>query len=360
MDLEDIRKRINTIDFEILKLLNRRMEFALRTRKFKKDVADPKRENEVIDYIRRHSQGLIEPEFCKDLFLQIIAESKRLQSENRRLIGFQGEHGSFSEVAAREFDPNLVYISCGKFSEIFEGVESGLLHSGIVPVESTLGGAVSDVNEYLVETELKVSGEVVIPIHYCLVTLPQTRREDIRVVYSHRLALSHCQLFLDRHELEGRPYYDTAASAKMLLQERPKASAAIVSEFAAEYYNLKIVERRTEDHQNNRTRFVVLTREENAPPAGDKCSIIFVTRHKVGALLEVLNEFAGAGINLTRIESMPNRSDPGNYFFFLDFHGSNRDPSVREVLSRVEAKALDFRFLGCYARARGGNGDNIG
>lgn len=353
MELDDIRKRINTIDFEILKLLNSRMEFALRTKKFKKSITDLKRENEVIEYIRKHSQGLIEPDFCKELFIQIIEESKRLQSENRRLIGFEGEHGSFSEVAARQFDPNLVYISCSKFREIFEGVETDLLHEGIVPVESTLGGAVTDVNEYLVDTELKITGEVVIPIHYCLVTLPETRLNDIRVVFSHRLALSHCQDFIEKNGFEGRPFYDTAASAKMLLQERPKASAAIVSEFAAGYYNLKILDREIEDHPNNMTRFVVLSKEEK--DGGDKCSIIFVTRHKVGALLGVLNEFGNAGINLTRIESMPNRHDPGNYYFFLDFHGSKEDPVLQGVLSRVKEKAIDYRFLGCYPRANGNN-----
>jgi prephenate dehydratase/chorismate mutase/prephenate dehydratase len=358
MDLDEIRKRINTIDFEILKLLNSRMEFAMRTKKFKKDITDLKREHEVIDYIRKHSQGLIEPEFCKQLFLQIIDESKRIQSENRKLIGFQGEHGSFSEVAARLFDPNLIYISCSKFSEIFEGVETGLLHTGIVPVESTLGGAVTDVNEYLVATDLRIVGEVVLPIHYCLVVLPETRLRDVRVIYSHRLALSHCQQYLKENNLEGRPYHDTAAAAKMLLQERPKASAAIVSEFAADYYNLKILDRNIEDHHDNITRYVILASQMYGEP-GDKCSVIFVTQHKVGALLSVLSEFADAGINLTRIESMPNRHDPGNYFFFLDFHGSQNDPQVQEVLTKVQSKTLTYRFLGCYPRARGDNENQI-
>ncbi|RPJ60525.1 MAG: bifunctional chorismate mutase/prephenate dehydratase, partial [Acidobacteria bacterium] len=101
MDLSDIRKKIDMIDFEILKLLNSRMEYGLRTKKFKRSVTDGKRESEVIDYIQKHSQGLIEPEFCKRLFLQIISETKRLQEESVKLIGFHGEHGAFAEVAAR-------------------------------------------------------------------------------------------------------------------------------------------------------------------------------------------------------------------------------------------------------------------
>ena len=131
MDLADIRKRINMIDFEILKLLNSRMEFALRTKRFKTSVTDTARENEVIDYIRKHSQGLIQPEFCKNLFANVIAESKRLQLEGLKLMGFQGEHGAFAEVAARQFDPAVICISCSEPREVFESVDIGLFHFGI-------------------------------------------------------------------------------------------------------------------------------------------------------------------------------------------------------------------------------------
>ena len=352
MTLEEIRRRINTIDFEILKLLNSRMEFALRTKKFKSSVTDTKRENEVIQYIQKHSRGLIGPEFCKLLFGEIIGESKRLQKEEVTLMGFQGEHGAFAEVAARRFNPDLVYISCADIREIIQGVEGGLLHLGIVPVESTIGGTVNDVNEYLVETDLKVVGELRMPIRYSLLTLPETDPEELRVVYSHRQVLSQCQSFLGKRKLEGRPYYDMAAAAKMLIQQRPEATGAISSEFSAEYYHLKLIARGVEDKPGNFTRFLVLARADDAK-TGNKCSIVFVTAHTAGALFKVVEEFADAGINLTRIESMPNRQDPGNYFFFLDFDGSDTDPHIIDVLERVRRKTILYRFLGCYQAANG-------
>ncbi len=182
LDLSDIRKRINMIDFEILKLLNSRMEYALRTKCFKASVEDLAREHEVIEYIRKHSQGLIQPEFCKNLFTDVISESKRLQCEDLKLIGFQGEHGAFGEVAARQFNRHLICISCAEFREVFEAVENGLLHYGVIPIERTLGGAVPDVNEFLTETILKIVGEVKLPIRYCLMTLPETDPREIRVV----------------------------------------------------------------------------------------------------------------------------------------------------------------------------------
>jgi prephenate dehydratase/chorismate mutase/prephenate dehydratase len=351
MHLDEIRRRINTIDFEILKLLNSRMEYAIRTKALKPRVADESREDEVIRYIERHSRGLIEPEFCRNLFANIIAESKRLQVEDCRLIGFQGEHGSFSEVAARKFDPELIYISCDEHRDTFEAVESGVLDLGIVPVEHTLGGAVTEVNDALINTDLVIVGEVKLPVSYCFMVLPDTDPAEVRVAFSHRQAISQCQGYLREKNLESRPFYDSAAAARMLVKERPEGSGAIASSFAAEFFNLEIVDSGIEDRHENISRFLILSKDGGAG-TGDKCSIIFVGEHRAGALYRVLKEFADAEINLTRIESLPSRDIPGNYVFFLDFQGSNKDPKVTRVLSRVEEMSLVFKFLGCYPTAK--------
>lgn len=348
MHLEDIRKRINTIDFEILKLLNSRMEYAIRTKTLKPRVADETREHEVIGYIERHSRGLIEPEFCRRLFANIIEESKRLQVEECRLIGFEGEHGSFSEVAARLFDPELIFISCAEHREVFEAVESGVLDLGIVPVEHTLSGAVTEVNDALINTDLVIVGEIRLPVNYCFMILPETDPQEVRVVYSHRQALSQCQAYLREKRLDARPFYDSAAAARMLVKERPEASGVIASSFAAEFFNLEIVESGIEDHHDNISRFLVLSKEA-VEEAGNKCSIIFVGEHRAGALFRVLKEFADSEINLTRIESLPSRNIPGNYVFFLDFQGSIEDPKVKAVLKRVEKMSRVYKFLGCYS-----------
>jgi prephenate dehydratase/chorismate mutase len=352
MDLKDIRKKIDTIDFEILKLLNSRMEYSLRTKKFKSGVTDQKRESEVIEYIRKHSQGLIEPEFCKGLFAQVIAESKRLQQEDMKLIGFQGEHGAFGEVAAGLFDSGLICISCDEFREVFDAVDSGLLHYGVVPVENTLGEAVPDVNEFLVHRDIRISGEITLPVRYCLLALPEADRRKIKVVHSSRQALSQCQSYLSTHSLEGRPYYDAAAAARMLLRERPEGSAAIASRFAAEFYNLCVLDDSIEDNHGNFTRFLIISKTDGGP-AGDKCSIVFATEHKAGALFRVLQTFADDGINLTRIESVLNRDNPGNYLFLVDFNGSLQEEPVRHALERVSQMTPFYRFLGCYPGAKG-------
>jgi len=349
MTLDEIRKKINTIDFELLKLLNTRMEYALRTTTLKKGITDSKREDQVLDYIQAHSQGLIQPEFCRNLFLQIIGESKRLQAGHLRLIGFQGEHGSFSEVAAMTHDSGLFCISCNSVGEIFRGVENEFFDFGIVPVESSLGGTVMEVNECLADPSLKLQivGEIRYPISYSLMTIPDIDPEEIRVVYSSSTALSHCSSYIRSNRLEARPFHGAAASAKMLQKDRPEASAAIASRFCVDYYNLQLIEEGIEDNPGNMTRFLVISRKVKRD-SGNKCSIVFMTEHRAGALVEILGDFAEAGMNLTRIESMPKRNDPGNYQFFLDFVGSADDPDVRDILERVERKTATFKLLGCY------------
>ncbi len=352
MTLDEIRRKINTIDFELLKLLNTRMEYALRTTTLKKGITDSKREDQVLDYIQTHSQGLIQPEFCRSLFLQIIRESKRLQGDHLRLIGFQGEHGSFSEVAAMSYNPELFCISCNSVGEIFRGVENEFFDYGIVPVESSLGGTVMEVNEFLADPVLKMQivGEIRFPISYSLLALPDIDPEEIRVVYSSSTTLSHCSEYIRANRLEARPFYGTAASAKMLQKDRPEASSAIASRFCSDYYNLKIVKEEIEDNPGNMTRFLVISRKVKLS-SGNKCSVVFMTEHRAGALVEILGDFAEAGMNLTRIESMPKRNDPGNYQFFLDFVGSSDDPAVKDILHKVERKTATFKLLGCYQSA---------
>ncbi len=351
MELEELRKRIDWIDSEILKLLNSRMEFALRTRKMKSGVDDSEREKAVLEMARRHAKGLIRPEFSEKVFSEIIAESKSLQKAGRKLVGFQGEHGAYSEVAVRGSDKEWVPIPCLEFLDVFEGVSKGQFDYGVVPVENSLEGAVTAVNDLLVETELKVVGEIKVPVHHCLLALPETDYRDIKVVYSHPQALAQCRGFIARNKLEPRPYYDTAGAAQMLSNERPKAAAAIASRLCADIYDLEVLKENIEDHESNNTRFLVLAREP-VKEGGDKCSIIFSTAHKAGALYGILKLFSEAGINLTRIESRPIRKDPGKFAFLLDFEGSDSDGKVAGTLAKVQEEAVMYKFLGCYRRAR--------
>ena len=312
MKLKEIRNQIDKIDRELLVLLQERMGLALRSKKFKETVADPAREQDMLARIERMNLDLVERSFSRQLLKTIIEESRRLQEEERPLVAFQGEHGAYGEVAARELVPGGAYIPCMEFVDVFRGVEEGYLDLGVVPVENSLEGAVTQVNDLLTSTNLKVIGEAKVPVSHCLLATEETDYREIRLVYSHPQALAQCRGFLLRNKLEPRPFYDTAGAAKMIARENPKAAAAIASALSAELYDLEIIKDGIEDGPANTTRFLLLSREPYTA-GGDKTSIIFATAHEAGQLFKVLSLFAEAHINLTRIASMPLRSDPGNY-----------------------------------------------
>jgi prephenate dehydratase/chorismate mutase/prephenate dehydratase len=345
MSLKEVRKNIDLLDSKILKLLNDRMELVLMAKKFKSQIEDREREKEVFEGIRKNSTGLINADFIEKIYTEIIKEGKSLQQKDHQLIAFQGEHGAFGEVASREWSGDLVPVPCSQFAEVFEGAKSGLYDYGIVPVENTLGGAVDQVNRLLINTDLNLVGAVELPVHLCLLALPGTDYREIRTVYSHPQALAQCRHFLTRHKLEPVQYYDTAGAAKMLAENKPKGSAAIASKLSAKLYNLEIIKEDIEDLERNMTRFLVLSREQNREE-GDKCSVIFSTEHKAGTLFGVLEVFAKANINLTRIESIP--SELGNYAFFLDFVGSDRDDQVVKALEKIKQITTSFKLMGCY------------
>lgn len=345
MKLNEVRQNIDLIDSKILKLLNDRMEQGLLAKRFKEQIEDSAREQEVLEQVNNNPNALIESEFSESIYKLIFAFSKKLQARELCLTGFQGEHGAYSEEAVRHYNREYVTIPCTTFNEVFEGVNSGLYDFGIVPVENTLGGNVGPVNELLINTDLRIIGAIDMPVHHSLLIAPGTDYREIREVYSHSQALSQCRCFLSRNNLTPIPYYDTAGAAKMLAETKPRGAACIASKLAAELYNLEVIKERVEDLGSNRTRFLLLAKS-NQECESSKCSIVFTTEHKAGALFGVLRLFAEAGINLTRIESIPN--EPGDYSYFIDFDGSNKEQVVLDTLDKVEKQTTGLKILGFY------------
>ncbi|MHB8095159.1 MAG: bifunctional chorismate mutase/prephenate dehydratase [Candidatus Aminicenantales bacterium] len=352
MELKKIRKRIDRIDHELLGLLTERMELALRSRKFKEEIRDEARETSVLDRALRYSRAsdALPEEFAEKLYSSILDESRKLQVAGSRLIGFQGEHGAYSEAAARLYDPSLITIPCQEFEDVFENVESGALDLGIIPVENSLAGQVVQVTPLLVKTPLKIAGGLKFQVNHCLMKLPETDHRDIRKVYSHPQALSQCRNFLSRHQLEGIPYFDTAGAARMLAVERPPMAGVIAGANCADIYGLEVLKQNVQDARANVTRFILLSREEKTEGA-NTCSIIFSLPHKAGALYNILRIFAEKGLNLTRIESFPNRDGLGSFSFFLDFQSENVLEISPGILETLKEHTVMLKPLGCYREA---------
>lgn len=346
-DLNIIRRKIDKIDWEIIQLLNQRMEISVRSRNLKGHILDPDRELEIIDNVKKYSYGLVRPEFSEGIYRQIMEESRSAQEKDLKLIGFQGEHGAYSEAASLNYGPSLIPLPCKEFYDIFHEIMTEQLDLGIVPVENSLERPVTQVNDLLIETELKIVGEIEMPIHHCLLALPEAEYRDLKIVYSHPQALAQCREFISRHKLEPKSFYDTAGAAKMLSENGPDAACVIANKICAELYHLEIVQEDVEDHKSNSTRFVVLSKHESSEQ-GNKCSIIFSLSDKTGALFSILKIFSDRAINLTRIESRPYRNDPGNYIFFTDFEGSSKDDKVINALNEVQKEVTSYKFCGCY------------
>ena len=350
MNLKEIRNSIDSIDQQLLILLRHRMEYALQAGKHKNAVHDPSREESVFKSVTAKASSLMEEPFIRYLYERIIDECKELQHRGLKLVGFQGEHGAWSEIAIHSLGNSTVPIPCLEFADVFSGVANHDFEFGMVPIENSLEGSVTEVNDLLVETELKIVAEAVIPIHHNLLALPGTSHQEIKSVYSHPQALGQCRAFLSRNKLEPRPFYDTAGAARWLAREQQRGAGVIASSLAAELHGLDIIKENIEDHPQNATRFVMLSTEHGAGKT-NKCTITFSTQHRVGALFDVLRIFAENNINLTRIESRPIRRNPGAFAFLVDFQGSPDNDVVRRTLEQVEKATIKFKNLGFYQEA---------
>jgi prephenate dehydratase len=349
--LAEVRARIDDTDRRLLRLLDQRIELAVRAGRLKTAVTDAAREAQVLEKVRSAAYGLLSAEFVTGLYGAIMAEGKRLQEARPGLAGFQGERGAWSEVACLAWDEALVPVPCRGFADVFDGVARGTFDRGVVPVENSLGGAVVEVSDLLIARDLSVVGEVVVPVRQCLLALPGVRLRDVRTVYSHPQALAQCRAFLEEHDLEGGPFYDTAGAARWLMFEGSRTSAAIASPLAASLYGLEVLADAIADEPGNETRFLVISRTP-AEAGGDKCSIVLTTEDRSGALAESLGVFAAHGLNLSRIESRPTRVRPGTYAFVIDFLGGADAPAVDAALAALAAQCPSLKVLGFYAAAR--------
>ncbi len=274
-------------------------------------------------------------------------------NDTHTTVAFQGEHGAYSEQAARRhFGAGITSLPCRTFLEIIEALQDGRAAFGMLPVENSLAGTVIPAYDLLIDYDLHIQAEAILRVEHCLMAPPGTALVDVRRVRSHHQALMQCEQTLRRMGLEPVDYYDTAGAARDLAADPQPSTAAIASALAAETYGLDILARRLEDQDFNFTRFFVLGLDYPARQDPSKTSIILTTRHVPGALHAALGELAGRNINMTKIESRPRRNRPWHYLFYVDFEGHEEDEPVREALLGILRHASFLKVLGSYPAAR--------
>ena len=268
-------------------------------------------------------------------------------------VAFQGVQGAFSEDASASFFPGMGTMPCPDFESVFRAVERGDAEYGIVPVENSLEGTVAAVNDLLLENDLVIVGEVLVPVVHCLIVHPRAELEDIKRVYSHPQALGQCRSFLAKYpRWEKIPAFDTAGSVRLVRDHGLKEEAAIASRRAAGVYGMKVLREGVQSSDDNYTRFFALQRSSRLLEHGDKTSLAFATRNVPGALYEAMGCFAGREINMTKVESRPRKGKPWEYVFFVDIDGHVNDPKVAEALTDLVRRAVFVKVLGSYPRAR--------
>ena len=365
--LDMLREEINSIDREIVRLYEERMNAARQVGKYKKEhgmeVFVAEREKEVLKTRKSWVENPAYQMGAEELFECLMGISRTLQHETvpqeallsgepveNPTVAFSGVAGCYAEEALKKyFGKDTKSVSVGSFEEVFTALSSGRADYGVVPVENTSTGAIDDVLDLLGTAGLYIVGQTVIEINHCLMGLPDAELSELREVYSHPQGLSQSRDFLKTLEnIKQIPYYNTAASAKLVKDEQDKSKAAVASRHAAELYGLKILAEGINQKDNNHTRFAVIGKHLEIADEANVVSIELTLKHESGALKRVLSQFAQAGLNLLHIESRPLADKNFEYRFFIDFDGNLKNDGVQDALQKAKGDCLTLRVLGNY------------
>ena len=369
--LGDYRTEIDKIDKEMTKLLEKRMNISKSISKYKMEhdmqIFHPEREKIVIEknkgYLENKEYGdLVESYYDNLMYLSRLVQQKEIYSENNiytkpykndrenLVVGYQGVPGSFGNEAMLKYFKNIKEAkSYEKFEDVFKAVEDGEIEYGILPVENSSTGGIGTVEDLLKEYNLYIVGEECIRISQNLFGIKGATVDDIKEVYSHPQGFEQSTKFFDKHkDYNLIPYSNTAISAKLVSDLKDKSKAAIASERAAKLYDLKIIKKDVNDLKNNYTRFIVIGRDLECDETCDKVSILFSIEDTSGGLYTVIRDIKEFGLNMSKIESRPNRNNPWNYIFFVDFDGNLFDVNIKKAINTIARSSKYFKLLGCY------------
>ncbi|MBI2311223.1 MAG: prephenate dehydratase [Betaproteobacteria bacterium] len=349
-ELKKLRDRIDRLDDEILKLVSQRAAVAKEIGHVKNGLAyRPEREAQVLARIRAANPGPLSKEGVTQLFVELMSVCRAL--EQPLSVGYLGPRGTFSEEAAvRRFGSGAQAVPCGSIDEVFRKVEAGQVSYGVVPVENSTEGAIGRTLDLLLGTPLKICGEIVLPVHHCLMSRTGAAR-SVKKIYSHAQSLAQCHEWLSQNFPQAARVPVVSNSEAARLASGEKGTAAIAAKPAAALYALKLVAENIEDEPDNTTRFLVLGRQDVAPSGKDKTSMVMSAKNRPGAVHALLTPLAENGVSMTKLESRPSRTGMWEYVFFLDIEGHQEDVGVARALAELREKAAFLKILGSYPAA---------
>jgi len=348
--IDKLRKNIDEIDKRLLGLISNRGMYAKEIGLLKDDgiVYKPEREAQVISKLIKENKGPLSNDSVTNIYKSIISNCRAL--EKKLTISFLGPSGTFSEEATiKHFGENVKSIPTNSIDEVFNNVQSSKVHYGVVPIENSTEGGISRTLDLLLMKDLKICGEITLPIHHCLISKSKDLKK-IKSIYAHGQSLAQCHDWVANNlpNAEKITVLSNAEGAKIASKE--KHSAAIASERAASIFKLNILQSHIEDEPNNTTRFLILSDQEIAPSGNDKTSIVVTTKNKPGAIVDLIQPFASRRVSLTKLESRPSKIGMWEYVFFIDVEGHKNNPKVKLSLADLEKKSSFMKFLGSYPK----------
>ncbi|MBQ7558226.1 MAG: prephenate dehydratase [Lachnospiraceae bacterium] len=375
MDLKELREQLDSVDEELQRLYLRRMDLCGQVAEYKSGVKgriyDRDRETEKKRNFMSAGTDELTQNGLAELAGLLMSTSRKLQytifgekgllsphsftetgdiRQGAPRIVFQGDRGAYShEALTAFFGENAECFGVRNFRNVMDALQEGTADYGILPIENTTAGIVSQTYDLLSFYDLYIVSEVVIPIRHCLMALPGTGLTDIRTVYSHPQSLMQSAAFLDSHpEWNRREMLNNAFAARKVKEDGDRTEAAIAGKGAAREYGLEILMEGVNQEEKNETRFVIISGKREYMAGAGKISLCLEVPHTPGSLYRILSYFMYNSLNLTNIESRPIPDRNWEYRFFIDFEGKLTEPAVRNALTGLRDEVRSMKVLGCY------------
>lgn len=374
-ELSELRGELDLIDRQLVELYQQRLEVCKLVAEYKiakgKMVLDRDREAQKIQSLTALAADEFNEKAIRELFEQIMSVSRKLQyrmlseqGRNLRLpfdgvdalgkkdirVVFQGAPGSYSQEALEAyFGRETDSFAVDTFRQAMCALEEGSADYGILPIENSTAGIVSEIYDLLVEFEHYIVGEQVLQIEHCLLGLPGSKEEEIETVFSHPQSLMQSDGFLRGHpQWKQVSLLNNAFAARKVKEDGRRDQAAIASRRAGEIYGLEILKQGVNQTENNCTRFIIVTNRKIFLDKASKISLCFEIPHESGSLYHILSHFIYNNLNLTKIESRPIRERSFEYRFFIDFDGNLKDSGVKNALRGLREETTNMKILGNY------------
>ncbi len=373
-DLGELREKIDGIDSHIVSLIEKRIKVSEDVARYKigtgKPVYDPVREREKIDTIRSKVSTDFNKRSMEALFNQIMTISRSRQYEliaensgesfgftkvasfdrNAEKVCYQGVEGAYGHQAAKGyFGDNTRLYHVETFADVLREVSEGRAEYGVLPIENSSTGIITDVYDLLSLYDICVTGEYVVKVDHVLLGLEGARERNIKTVFSHPQGLMQCSQYLSsKPDWNQISLKNTAVSARRVLEGGDPTQAAIAGRNAAQYYHLSVLKDNISDTENNSTKFIIIKKEKQFEENANDISITFELRHESGSLYHILGFIIYNHLNMNKIESRPIKGEKWKYRFFIDFDGNLSDAPVRDALKGIEQESDNFKILGNY------------